>query len=84
MPNNLSIILFKSVLLLGGAVLGYWIDVLMFPHYRPREFKNAIYKEIEANGTTARIEGMCRIASAIQVRRALIIVGCCVTMGIAL
>lgn len=34
-PTKIAVVLYKAVLVTGGAVLGYWIDRALFPYARP-------------------------------------------------
>ena len=35
-PAQLPVIIFKAILVTLAAILGYWIDYLLFPHMRQK------------------------------------------------
>jgi hypothetical protein len=84
LPKNIDIIFYKVTLVTIGAVLGYWIDVLLFPHFKPKVFKGAILDHMKAHHTTDGVSGLCTISAGIQVRRAIVIFATILTMGIGL
>lgn len=84
LPKDMNIIMFKATLVTLGAVIGYWLDVLLFPHFKPKVFKNAILDHYKANATTEKVHGLCVVSAGIQVRRALVIFATVLTMGIGL
>lgn len=34
-PSKLPVVLYKASLVIGGGVLGYWLDRALFPYARP-------------------------------------------------
>lgn len=37
-PQQLPVVLYKCALVTMGAVLGYWIDRMLFPYARPHQY----------------------------------------------
>ena len=60
-PAQIPVIIFKASLVTLAAILGYWIDYLLFPHMRP--------------GIIDKIEQDPIIRASIAIRRAIIIFG---------
>ena len=60
-PAQIPVIIFKASLVSLAAILGYWIDYLLFPHMRP--------------GDIDKTETDPLIRASIALRRAIIIFG---------
>lgn len=87
-PHRIPLTLWKIVLVTGGAVLGYWVDRVLFPYARPGDLyadqpppmytvdveTNAAI-EIQRGGFDAGLAGL---------RRAIIVFACIIglTMGL--
>jgi|TARA_B100000809_G_scaffold52403_1_gene47735 hypothetical protein len=69
-PAQIPVIIFKASLVTLAAILGYWIDYLLFPHMRP--------------GIIDKIEQDPIIRASIAIRRAIIIFGTILGMSMAL
>ena len=69
-PAQIPVIIFKASLVTLAAILGYWIDYLLFPHMRP--------------GVIDKIEQDPLIRASIAIRRAIIIFGTILGMSMAL
>ena len=69
-PAQIPVIIFKASLVTLAAILGYWIDYLLFPHMRP--------------GVIDKIEQDPIIRASIAIRRAIIIFGTILGMSMAL
>ena len=69
-PAQLPVIIYKASLVTLAAILGYWIDYLLFPHMRP--------------GINDGNDQDPIIRSSIAIRRALIILATILGMSLAL
>ena len=69
-PAQIPVIIFKASLVTLAAILGYWIDYLLFPHMSP--------------GVIDKIEQDPLIRASIAIRRAIIIFGTILGMSMAL
>ena len=69
-PAQLPVIIYKASLVTLAAILGYWIDYLLFPHMRP--------------GINDGNDQDPIIRSSISIRRALIILATILGMSLAL
>ena len=69
-PAQLPVIIYKASLVTLAAILGYWIDYLLFPHMRPGINDGKDQEPI--------------IRSSIAIRRALIILATILGMSLAL
>ena len=69
-PAQIPVIIFKASLVSLAAILGYWIDYLLFPHMRP--------------GVIDKIEKDSIIRASIAIRRAIIIFGTILGISMAL
>ena len=69
-PAQIPVIIFKASLVTLAAILGYWIDYLLFPHMRP--------------GIIDKIEQDPIIRASIAIRRAIIIFGTILGISMAL
>ena len=69
-PAQLPVIIYKASLVTLAAILGYWIDYLLFPHMRP--------------GINDGNDQDPIISSSIAIRRALIILATILGMSLAL
>ena len=69
-PAHIPVIIFKASLVTLAAILGYWIDYLLFPHMRP--------------GIIDKIEQDPIIRASIAIRRAIIIFGTILGISMAL
>lgn len=69
-PAQIPVVIFKASLVTLAAILGYWIDYLLFPHMRP--------------GVIDKIEQDPIIRASIAIRRAIIIFGTILGMSMAL
>jgi len=69
-PAQIPVIIFKASLVTLAAILGYWIDYLLFPHMRP--------------GIIDKTEQDPMIRASIAIRRAIIIFGTILGMSMAL
>ena len=67
---QIPVIIFKASLVSLAAILGYWIDYLLFPHMRP--------------GVIDKIEKDPIIRASIAIRRAIIIFGTILGISMAL
>jgi len=74
--QQFEIMIYKFALVACAGVLGYWVDILLFPHFRPEEASKKL-KENAKDGHSWYI-----LAASIQIRRALIILA--VIMGVSL
>lgn len=82
---QLEIMLYKFALVSLAAILGYWIDVLLFPHYRATEYKeklNKIENHEDTEGTPSEHRGLYTLVASIQIRRSIIVLA--VIIGIAM
>lgn len=71
----------KLSLVTVAAILGYYIDVIMFPNFRPSDLAKEVKKNDTGTGETvtaayASLAGMCNL------RRAIIIVGIVIGVGL--
>ena len=69
-PAQIPVIIFKASLVTLAAILGYWIDYLLFPHMRP--------------GKIDKTEQDPIIRASIAIRRAIIIFGTILGISMAL
>ncbi|MBI32892.1 MAG: hypothetical protein CMD98_03355 [Gammaproteobacteria bacterium] len=69
-PAQIPVIIFKASLVSLAAILGYWIDYLLFPHMRP--------------GIIDKTEKDPIIRASIAIRRAIIIFGTILGISMAL
>ena len=69
-PAQIPVIIFKASLVSLAAILGYWIDYLLFPHMRP--------------GDIDKTETDPVIRASIAIRRAIIIFGTILGFSMAL
>ena len=69
-PAQIPVIIYKASLVTLAAILGYWIDYLLFPHMRP--------------GKIDKTEQDPMIRASIAIRRAIIIFGTILGMSMAL
>tara|TARA_B110000438_G_scaffold191292_1_gene182919 strand:- start:1602 stop:1886 length:285 start_codon:yes stop_codon:yes gene_type:complete len=69
-PAQLPVIIYKASLVTLAAILGYWIDYLLFPHMRP--------------GINDGEDQDPIIRASIAIRRALIILATILGMSLAL
>ena len=69
-PAQIPVIIFKASLVTLAAILGYWIDYLLFPHMRP--------------GIIDKTEQDPLIRASIAIRRAIIIFGTILGISMAL
>ena len=69
-PAQIPVIIYKASLVTLAAILGYWIDYLLFPHMRP--------------GKIDKTEQDPIIRASIAIRRAIIIFGTILGMSMAL
>jgi len=75
--DQIQIAIYKFAITSGAAILGYWIDYMMFSRYRPGEFKREMLGA--ENG-----ERFAILISAMQIRRALIILAITVSVSLGL
>lgn len=74
--QQFEVMIYKFALVSCAGVLGYWLDIVLFPHYRP---------EITAKKLAEQDHGdhsWYLLAASLQIRRALIILA--VVLGICL
>ena len=69
-PPQIPVIIYKASLVTLAAILGYWIDYLLFPHMRP--------------GNAEKTGQDPMIRASIAIRRAIIIFGTILGMSMAL
>lgn len=85
-PERLSVVVYKAALITLAAVIGYWLDRVLFPYARPDSFlwrdwrKGTDEPEGEVDYPVANTDYMAAYCVA-QLRRA-IVVGC-VVLGVA-
>ena len=77
-PERLSVVVYKAALIALAAVIGYWLDRVLFPYARPDSFlwrdwrKGTDEPEGDVDYPVANIEYMAAYCVA-QIRRALIV-----------
>ena len=80
-PQQVEVILFKICLVTLAALLGYWVDRVIFPYGRLHELKDEMkssQNNSKSNDKNARIEDAKNKTSSFnsgQIRRAIIIFG---------
>ena len=74
--HQFQVMIYKFSLVSCAGVLGYWLDIVLFPHFRPER----TYKKLEesSNGD----HSWYLLAASIQIRRAIVILA--VVLGISL
>ena len=85
-PERLSVVVYKAALIALAAVIGYWLDRVLFPYARPDSFlwrdwrKGTDEPEGEVDYPLASTDYMAAYCAA-QLRRALVVGG--VVLGVA-
>lgn len=84
-PPQLPVVLYKASLVALAAVLGYWLDRVLFPYARPDGYLVHDWRygtdEPEGDVDYPVVQGYIRVFTAAMIRRALV-VGC-VVLGVA-
>lgn len=63
------LVTYKLTLVTVGAILGYVLDMALFPNFRPKD----IAEEIDSTTDETHLHGLYRVASASVLRRAVIV-----------
>ena len=74
--HQIQVMIYKFALVTCAGILGFWLDVILFPHFRP----DKSMKLLDGNKLGEHNEYL--LVAAIQIRRALIILA--VVIGISL
>ena len=88
-PQQLPVALYKLSLVTLAGYLGYWLDRWAFPYARPDSFLAAADWRAERGAVQGQanhtvVPGCEQIYAAAQIRRALIILGAMLAMGLGL
>lgn len=88
-PQQLPVALYKLSLVTLAGYLGYWLDRWVFPYARPDSFLVAVdwradAKPAQDRANHAVVPGCEQVYAAAQIRRALIILGAMLAMGLGL
>jgi hypothetical protein len=88
-PQQLPVALYKLSLVTLAGYLGYWLDRWAFPYARPDSFLAAAdwrseRGAVQGQANHAVVPGCEQIYAAAQIRRALVILGAMLAMGLGL
>lgn len=88
-PQQLPVALYKLSLVTLAGYLGYWLDRWAFPYARPDSFLAAAdwrseRGAVQGQANHAVVPGCEHIYAAAQIRRALVILGAMLAMGLGL
>lgn len=80
-PNiRFPVMLYKLSLVSIGSILGYYIDLLLFPSFRPRDISD----ELAVTTDKTHLEGTYRLACAANIRRAIVVAACILAVSVGL
>jgi hypothetical protein len=89
-PQQLPVMLYKATLVVFAALVGYWIDRLIFPYARPDSFLHNDWRltirSLKKYGLAGEVDyrivdGYHLVYAAAMIRRALIMIA--VVLGVA-
>ena len=74
-PQNVPVLLYNTAQLTLGGILGYRLDVGIFPYSRPGEVKNL-------RGSLADDDGVLHYYAMCMLRRAIIVAACVIAIAL--
>lgn len=67
------LVFYKLSLVTIGAILGYYLDMVLFPNFRPKDLADDIEEAKSKSESAAVMSGLYQVASSALIRRAIIV-----------